>query len=77
MSESGRLPRFLSRGEVQEHPPNTTVTTTITTTTDKQNHAQICRVKNKFTLPKTELVGGYRDLMFCVLFEVRDFLSAP
>jgi hypothetical protein len=30
----------------------------------------VCRVKNKFALPKDELVGGYRDLMFCVLFEV-------
>ena len=29
----------------------------------------ICRIKNKFSLPKSEVVGGYRDLMICAVFE--------
>ena len=29
----------------------------------------VVRVKNKFAFPASELVGGYRDLMVCVLFE--------
>ncbi len=28
-----------------------------------------CRVKNKFAMAGTELTGGYRDLMVCVLFK--------
>lgn len=31
----------------------------------------MCRIKNKFAAPKSELVGGYCDLMVCVLFEVK------
>ena len=29
----------------------------------------ICRIKNKFSLPKSEVVGGYRDLTVCVVYE--------
>jgi hypothetical protein len=29
----------------------------------------VCRVKNKFALSNSELVGGYRDLMLCCLLE--------
>mmetsp|Transcript_17521 Transcript_17521/g.48422 ORF Transcript_17521/g.48422 Transcript_17521/m.48422 type:complete len:144 (+) Transcript_17521:1263-1694(+) len=29
----------------------------------------ICKVKNKFALQDSELVGGYRDLMFCGVLE--------
>lgn len=28
-----------------------------------------CRIKNKFAMASSELVGGYRDLMICLLFE--------
>jgi hypothetical protein len=30
---------------------------------------RVCRVKNKFGFAREELVGGYRDLMFCVIYE--------
>ena len=30
----------------------------------------LCRIKNKFALSSEELVGGYRDLMLCVVYEV-------
>ena len=33
---------------------------------------RLCRIKNKFALSSEELVGGYRDLMLCVVFEVTD-----
>ena len=36
--------------------------------------AQICKIKNKFALPKSELVGGYCDFMFCVIFQVQSLL---
>jgi hypothetical protein len=31
-----------------------------------------CRVKNKFAMAGAELVGGYRDLLVCLLFEDPD-----
>ncbi len=30
---------------------------------------RVCRVKNKFGFAREELVGGYRDLMFCVVYD--------
>ena len=30
----------------------------------------LCRIKNKFALSSDELVGGYRDLMLCIVYEV-------
>ena len=29
---------------------------------------RVCRLKNKFAFEKDKLVGGYRDVMLCVLF---------
>ncbi len=29
---------------------------------------RVCRVKNKFAFARGELVGGYRDLMFCAIY---------
>ncbi len=29
---------------------------------------RVCRIKNKFSFRREELVGGYRDLMICVIF---------
>ncbi len=34
----------------------------------------VCRIKNKFALGQDQLVGGYRDLMLCVLTENPDGL---
>ncbi len=34
----------------------------------------VCRVKNKFALSKEDVVGGYRDLMICVVMEGLDEL---
>jgi len=34
-----------------------------------QSGLRPCRVKNKFAMSASELVGGYRDLMVCLLFE--------
>ena len=36
-----------------------------------------CRVKNKFAMTSAELVGGYRDVMVCLLFEDPDRPAAP
>ncbi len=30
---------------------------------------RVCRVKNKFGFAREELVGGYRDRMFCVVYD--------
>ncbi len=30
---------------------------------------RVCRVKNKFRFAREELVGGYRDLMFCAIYK--------
>jgi hypothetical protein len=30
---------------------------------------RVCRVKNKFGFAREELVGGYRDLMFCAVYD--------
>jgi hypothetical protein len=29
----------------------------------------ICRIKNKFALARSEVIGGYRDLMCCFVFQ--------
>ncbi len=42
-----------------------------------QSELQPCRVKNKFAMASDELVGGYRDLMVCFLFEDSNRHAAP
>ena len=29
----------------------------------------LCRIKNKFSFDRSEVIGGYRDVMCCVIFE--------
>ena len=38
---------------------------------------RVCRVKNKFGVTREELVGGYRDLMFCVIYEGPRLVGGP
>ena len=42
-----------------------------------QSGLRPCRVKNKFAMASAEVVGGYRDLMVCLLFEDPDRHAAP
>ncbi len=30
---------------------------------------RLCRLKNRFAVSKEDLVGGYRDLMFCMVYD--------
>ena len=38
---------------------------------------RVCRVKNKFAMDSSELVGGYRDLMVCILCKHPDRRAMP
>jgi hypothetical protein len=35
----------------------------------------VCRIKNKFSFAKEDIVGGYRDLMIGVVFEDKSGLK--
>ena len=35
---------------------------------ESETGLRVCRIKNKFSFKKEDVVGGYRDLMFCVIY---------